>query len=229
MSEPLRLSSLGPWTRKLAWNDKRERPATAAAEWILQNIPCSNGPMDPQTTDAIIDKLRKQGLSDADILAALWLARLNGHELAPTTKELTMTAPFTSRLNEEPPDPNDDNAYAVDPNEERIWAPYVAREMEARYLRAEMAGDTAMMEIIAMALAALLVKALEKVGRVKKEKERLREIQEEILRNAPTIAKRIQHLSARELREMRDAPTPDPRQPRPSTRPPVRRAPPRGR
>jgi hypothetical protein len=158
--------------------------------------------------EKVIEQLQAAGLPDAVIVVALQQARNDGYDVPRTTFEEKASAPqvYTGSAG----DGGADNLGDVDtPTLEEARAHMDL--LESKFIAAEISGDAAAMEAIITAAAALIISLLKGVGKMRQRKLDLEIVREELLRNSPNIARHVRHLSARELRELRDAPTPDPR------------------
>src|SRR5581483_9570027 len=58
--------------------------ACAVAQWILRNVPSFVGRIPAMWTDGVIRELRKRGVRDDVISAALWDAHAYGHKFEET-------------------------------------------------------------------------------------------------------------------------------------------------
>jgi hypothetical protein len=157
--------------------------------------------------ERVIEQLQAAGLPDAVIVVALQQARNDGYKVPKTAFEDKASVPKVYQG-------DDDNGAPSMGEAEPITEASAAQQMaylETRFMQAELAGDVQTMELIIAAAAALIIGVLEAVGKLKQKRLDLEIVREELLRNSPNIARNVRHLSPQELRELRDAPTPDPR------------------
>jgi hypothetical protein len=161
----------------------------AVSSWIDGVVPClAAGATQSQTvTDAVIDHLRSQGVSEDTIAAGLvlnsyrfafsWRASSIGNKVAIAL----MPQPSRSGL---PPAPQ---MHSISPGDVRASNINAARILDARYKGAMMSGNSALMRAILSALIDILV-AIKggdaSFNQTKEDKERIEEQQREILVNA---------------------------------------------
>ncbi|HET9316589.1 MAG TPA: hypothetical protein VFQ51_13430 [Vicinamibacteria bacterium] len=198
----------------LAWWQAREQPAETAFQWILKNVPCVNGPMDPKWTDTIITRLKEARIPDTDILAALDKARAEGYDLPQTADERWLRALNTKPDLDWNQDAGAPNLGSDDRGENRGLDELTRDEMitlaqryEAQYELGRINHDVQAQRASISGILALLW-ALGRVGgKMKQDRERLEQTRAEILRNAPNIARQIDPRDPRSPME-----TPDPRE-----------------
>jgi hypothetical protein len=169
------------------------RWAVAIAKWIDVTVPClTSNEQSQEVTELVIGYLRREGVSDMVIAEALSRSVYKYPYIALMTTGLQMLVelhergtgqlghsgnapdtPQTSMGSPSPPDPQKDIL--------RV------RTLDGDFVVAANAGNRRAMEKIAKTLLDLL----DAYGRAKKGKERMDAVGEEILRNAPNIARVI--------------------------------------
>lgn len=155
-----------------------------------------------------IELLRAAGMPDAVIVVALQQTRKDGYDVPRTVFESEAGVPPVR-----PSQHVEDNGAPSIGEAEPLTLESARAQMdllESKFMAAEIAGDVAGMEAIVALAAALIIGVLEAVGKLKQKRLDLEIVREELLRNSPNIARNVRTLSARELRELRDAPKPDP-------------------
>ena len=162
-------------------------------KWIDQVVPCLAGstPQSAKTTSAVIAHLRHRGVTDADIAAAMMKS---GYTFDFQFGE-THGVAIQMRFQKKPQQPNSMSpAEPVDP----VRLKFKAQELDVKFSVAERAGNTEAMKEIAKALLDLLGKTGEAWHDMRKDKEKMDEVREEIMRNSPNIARNIRPFGPKE-------------------------------
>jgi hypothetical protein len=157
-----------------------------------------------------IEQLQAAGLPDVVIAVALQQARSDGYKVPMTEFERKASQPRVYQG-------ADDNGAPQMREAEPLTLADAQAQMElleGKFMAADLSGDAHAMEAIIAAAAALIVGVLKGVGKMRQQRLNLEIVRDELLRNSPNIARHVRHLSAAELRELRDAPTPDRANPR---------------
>jgi hypothetical protein len=119
----------------LAWQD-REQPRVVL-HWILRKVPCFQGKIPVEWTDAVFAKLKEQGVSPATIGQALRAARASGYNFTPTLESIGAGyGQFAS-----PPVGAPTGASVPKVVEDRLLAGERVKSLQARVENAQKAGD----------------------------------------------------------------------------------------
>jgi hypothetical protein len=169
----------------------------AISYWIDQVAPClaAGVKQSRETTDAVIDHLRRQGVSD-DVIAGAFILNSYAFDFSSSSaqsigiKIMIATMPQPSRSGV-PPAPQ---MTSISPGEARGNMINTARVLDQRYKGAIASSNRPLMRAILKALIDLLSGAGEGFDEMRKDKEKLEEVQEEIMRNAPTAGRAIRFL-----------------------------------
>jgi len=191
-----------------------EMPVTAhqdpklLAAWVERKIPCFVGGNVPaEWTDRVIKDLRQVGAPDKMIGAALGLLLAKGVRFAPT-----LSSDLLGSLRTPPPGLSPQTSMGSRSRDR--WTPAALNQkvaqLDLEFHKAQTAGDGEAAARILAAILNLLIETAGGQGEMLQEKEKLEQVRQEILRNAPNVARVVRHLGPLELARLRSpVPTPD--------------------
>lgn len=181
-------------------------------EWIIQNVPCMNGPMPYKWTERVLTEAKKAGAFPEAIRKAMSMAREHGYQFSGLPATAEDIAKELKTRNEVA------RIRATTPGEVTRNVRYTLSYWEAQYKKAVLADDPIALEA-ALAAAIKLVWAIaESYGRTVKNRNNVnarvvsaqqwdRAVNESMER-ARSLQTHCRHLSREDLRRLREAPTP---------------------
>lgn len=178
----------------------------AIAIWIDNVVPClvTGATQSQAITDMVVAHLRRRGVSDDNIVAALDKSASKFSYMSSITFNLQIKV-----RNYTPPPPDGHQTYNNPEPADPVKEGWRATDLEIKYRVARDQADIKTMEHIGLLFLALY-NAGRAWARTKQDKERIEEVGAEMVRNAPNIARVIRPSGPPEP----PAPGPDGRTPR---------------